>query len=184
MRLLAIPFACLAMAAVVPFERSTPVNPFTDAARAVFPVHRQNIVAAFAALPEQKYGFRPTPELMSFAELAAHIASANNDYCGILAAARPQPVTLPKATPASKADSIEALEASFEFCAPLVAAAADETLAETVTLPAGKTATRASVLLDLVSGLDHHYGQAAAYLRLNCVLPPTANVAAKESSRN
>jgi len=38
----------------------------------------------------------------------------------------------------------------------------------------GLPPTRAMVLLQLLSGMDHHYGQAAAYLRLNGVVPPTA----------
>jgi hypothetical protein len=44
-------------------------------------------------------------------------------------------------------------------------------------IPANPTppVTKASVLLLFFSGMDHHYGQAAGYLRLNGVVPPTAD---------
>src|SRR5262249_44708179 len=52
-------------------------NPVVDAARSVFPEHRKNIVASFTSMPAEKYSFKPTPQNMSFGELAIHIASAN-----------------------------------------------------------------------------------------------------------
>jgi hypothetical protein len=64
---------------------------------------------------------------------------------------------------------------TLDYCASLVEGAKDATLGDEVTLPTGKITTRAQVLLDLLSGMDHHYAQAAGYLRLNGVLPPTAS---------
>jgi uncharacterized damage-inducible protein DinB len=177
MRLFIIPFFCAAAlaGAISPaFEPETGQDPATDAARAAFPVHQRNIVASFAAMPPEKYGFRPTPELMTFGELAVHIASANVYYCRILTPSRPRPGALPKPD-AAKEDLVKALQTSFDYCGVAVTDARDAALAEAVTLPSGKSTTRATVLLDLLSGMDHHYGQAAGYLRLNGVLPPTAS---------
>jgi uncharacterized damage-inducible protein DinB len=177
MKTIAATLVCAAVLAGSIFpelDRSSGQNPFTDAARAVFPTHQHDIVESFASMPQEKYGFKPTPALMSFAELATHIASANLYYCRMLAPSRPRPDALPKAATATREDLVKALQASFDFCAPVVQEATDASLGETVTVPSGKTTTRAAVLLDLVSGMDHHYGQAAAYLRLNGLLPPTA----------
>jgi uncharacterized damage-inducible protein DinB len=151
-------------------------DPVTDAARSVFPIHRKNITASFSAMPEDKFGFRPTAELMTFAELAIHIGSAHVYYCRRLGGPDPADIVRPKAG-ASKADLTMFLQSTLDYCAPLVESARDATLGDAVTLPSGKITTRAQVLLDLISGMDHHYAQAAGYLRLNGVLPPTASPA-------
>lgn len=147
-------------------------NPATDAARAMWPDHRRNLSETFRIMPEEKYGFRPTPTQMTFAELAMHITGANMYYCRVLAPDRPVP-NLNRA-PRTKSELVAVLEGSLEFCAPVVAEIRDATLADELKVPSG-TVTRARILLELVSGMDHHYGQAAAYLRLNGLVPPTAS---------
>lgn len=149
-----------------------PVNPMTDAARAAFPEHRKNLIGAFAAMPEDKYGFRPTPELMTFGELAVHIASADFFYCRRLGGPPPS-IAFPKPT-AAKAQLFQLLEDSLAYCAPVVAGLTDASLALPAQVQRGDAPTRAAVVLDLLSGMDHHYGQAASYLRLNGLVPPTA----------
>lgn len=160
-------------AAVLPAAaQAASSNPVTDAARALFPEHEKNIVAAFTSMPEAKYGFRPTPENMTFTELARHIAGANFFYCRVLSGVRPT-VNFPKPT-APKDDLVRVLRESFDFCRPVIADLKDAQLADSVQETKTTTASRARVLLELLSGMDHHYGQAASYLRLNSVVPPTA----------
>lgn len=149
-------------------------NPVVAAARAVFPEHRKNIVAAFESMPADKYTSKPMPELMSFGEFALHIASANVYYCRRLGATAPVPAWLKPTAP--KAELVKLLDATFDYCDPTLAQLTDASLgAKAAPLPNGKeTGTRAQALLDLIAGLDHHYGQAAAYLRMNGIVPPTA----------
>lgn len=159
---------------------ASPANPVVDAARAAFPEHRKNIVSAFRSMPEEKYAFKPTPQLMSFGEMATHIASANLYYCRRLGASAPVPSWLKPTAP--KAQLVTLLDASFEYCAPVLAQLTDASLAaQAVPAPnaKGDPGTRAKALLDLIAGMDHHYGQAASYLRLNGILPPTAADTAK-----
>lgn len=128
-------------------------NPMTDAMRAEYPTHEHNIVGAFERMPAEKYTFKPTPELMTFGELAIHIAGANIYYCRrVTGAAFEWPV--PRVTPTSSKEQLVGLvKSSFDFCRPLVTQATDASF----------------------SGMDHHYGQAAGYLRLNGLVPPTAH---------
>jgi uncharacterized damage-inducible protein DinB len=114
------------------------------------------------------------PELMSFGEFAIHIASANVYYCRRLGATAPVPAWAKPTAP--KAELLKLLDETFEYCAPVLARLTDVSLAEKAApMPNGaETGTRAKALLDLIAGLDHHYGQAAAYLRMNGIVPPTA----------
>jgi uncharacterized damage-inducible protein DinB len=158
--------------------QTTERDPVTDVVRTLFPEHRKNIVAAFNAMPEDKYAFRPTPDLMTFGELAVHIASANIYYCRRLGGAAPS-FERPKAT-ASKKELMQLLDHAFDYCAPIVSAARDASLADPSQVASGTAPTRALTLIELISGMDHHYGQAAGYLRLNGVLPPTATAGKQE----
>src|SRR5262249_32730552 len=148
-------------------------NPVTDVARAKLPEHERDIMGAFKALPEEKYDFRPTPELMRFRDLALHITSANFFYCRALSGVPPG-VAFPKPT-APKAELVAILQKSFDYCRPVIDSSKDAALGETIPLgPEKKPWTRALILIELLSGMDHHYGQAAGYLRLNGIVPPTA----------
>jgi uncharacterized damage-inducible protein DinB len=166
--------ACLVLALSAQFVATQPApNPVTDAARAVYPVLRDNILASFATMPEAKYGFKPTPELMTFGELAIHIVSANAYYCRRLGEVNVAEMSRPTPT-ASKDDLVNYLRHSFDVCTPVIDAAKDADLAQTVAVSKDRTSTRARILLNLISGMDHHYAQAASYLRHTGLVPPTA----------
>jgi hypothetical protein len=50
----------------------------------------------------------------------------------------------------------------------------DSQLGDQVTLFGGRPASKAAALFALAGGWADHYGAAAIYLRLNGILPPTA----------
>src|SRR5262249_41258763 len=60
----------------------TPVtNPVSSAVKAQLPRFSKNMVAAAEAMPADKFNFKPTPEMNSFAHLVMHIAQSNNGLC-------------------------------------------------------------------------------------------------------
>ena len=61
----------------------------------------------------------------------------------------------------------------------MLAKADDSTLGHAVAFPGGRTATRAAALIYLVTGWADHYAGEAMYLRLNGLLPPSAQKAPK-----
>ena len=58
-------------------------NPVSGAVKAQLPRFSKNMVAAAEAMPAEKYNFKPTPEMNSFAHLVMHIAQSNNGLCSI-----------------------------------------------------------------------------------------------------
>ena len=68
-----------------------------------------------------------------------------------------------------------AIKQSFEYCSDGLTKAADTQLAEQASIfgkPAGMS--RGNVLVTLAVDWADHYSTAAAYLRLNGILPPSA----------
>jgi len=72
-------------------------------------------------------------------------------------------------------DKLEAAaKASFEFCAEAIGKMDDSKLGDSVELFGGRQFPRAMAALGLASGWADHYAAAAMYLRLNGIMPPSA----------
>jgi hypothetical protein len=154
-------------------QSSSPVkNPVTTVLRTILPSRQKNIVAAVDAMPADKYNYKPTPDQMSFAHLVVHIAESNNAMCAKIADV-PEPKVEELKETDSKDKLVAAVRASFDFCNGALANVNDSKLGDVVDL--GRTqGPRAMAVFYLAGGWSDHYGAAAIYLRLNGLLPPTA----------
>jgi hypothetical protein len=133
----------------------------------------KNLVAAAEEMPADKYAFKPTPLQESFAHLILHSTQANYFFC-----ARAGDVPAPKTEELKDTDSkdklVAGLKASFDFCNTALAKADDSKLGDTVEGFGGKQQPRAWAWLSAATNWVDHYAGAAMYLRLNGLLPPTA----------
>jgi len=148
-------------------------NPVIGVVREILPRQQKNLVAAAEEMPADKYAYKPTPAQMSFGMLVIHIAESNNFLCG-KAADLPEPKTSDLKETDGKDKLVAALKASFEFCTSSLAKVEDAKLGDTVTLHGGREGPRAFALFALTNDWADHYSAAAMYLRLNGMLPPTA----------
>ncbi len=148
-------------------------DPVTAALRAFLPRSRNNILGAITAMPADKFNYKPTPDQMTFAHLVVHIIGSNNSGCAKVA-----DVAAPKVEEVKETDSkdklLAAATASFDFCGEALGKMDDSKLGDTVELFGGRQGPRAAVALGLASGWADHYGAAAMYLRLNNIVPPSA----------
>ncbi len=148
-------------------------NPVSSALRDILPGRQKNTVAAVEAMPADKFNYRPTPDQMAFGHLVAHMIETNNGLCSKATA-----VPAPKVEEAKESDAKEklvaALKASFDFCSDALGKMDDSKLSETTEGFGGKQVSRAWASVVLASSWADHYAEAAMYLRLNGVLPPTA----------
>jgi DinB superfamily len=148
-------------------------DPVATSLRTLLQRSQTNIVAAIEAMPADKFTYKPTPDQIPFAHLVVHIASSNNSLCSKAA-----DVPAPKVDELKESDAKEqlvaAVKASFSFCGDALAKMDDSKLGDSVELFGGKQFPRAMAALGLASGWSDHYGAAAMYLRLNGILPPTA----------
>jgi hypothetical protein len=159
-------------------QSSGPVkNPVTTVLKTILPSRQKNTLAAVDAMPADKYSYKPTPDQMSFAHLVMHIAQSNNALCAKVADV-PEPKVEELKETDSKDKLVAAVRASFDFCNTALANVDDSKLGDVVDL--GRTqGPRAMAVFFLAGGWADHYGAAAMYLRLNGILPPTAQPAKK-----
>jgi len=172
-RVLALMFVGLCAASMAAQEK--PGNPVSDSVRSSLAGRAKNMTAAAEAMPADKYGFKPTPEQMSFAHLIVHTVEANNLLCSKLANQAQPPANISDKDQKDKL--VSELKNSFSYCETALKGLQDSQLGEEVTLFGGRKGPKAQAILALVAGWADHYGAAAIYLRLNGVLPPTAQQA-------
>jgi hypothetical protein len=148
-------------------------NPVSSALRDILPGRQKNTIAAVEAMPADKFNYKPTPDQTTFGHLVAHMIGTNYTLCSGAAA-----VPAPKMEEAKESDPKDklaaALKASFDFCADTLGKMDDSKLSETAEIFPGHQASRAWASMVLASSWADHYAEAAMYLRLNGVLPPTA----------
>src|SRR5579862_2925612 len=169
---------CVVLVSVAVLGQQTK-SPVSETLRQILGGREKNTVAAFEAMPADKYGYKPTADQMTFGHLAAHIVESNYFFCSNVG-----DVPAPKAEDLKGTEDkdklVSAMKASFEFCHTALAKADDSKLKDDITWFDKKPRPRAAAFLALASSWADHYALAAMYLRLNGVLPPTAKPAEKK----
>ncbi|MDE3170917.1 MAG: DinB family protein [Acidobacteriota bacterium] len=165
---LALSFACTAPAA-----QQSSASPVADALRSLVARNATNMVGAADEMPADKFSYHPTPQQWTFAHLMVHATGANYGMCSAIAGL-PMPKTDPLADSDPKDKIVSALKASFQFCEDSLKNVTDANLAEEIPFFGGRKVTRGAMMIIMADDYGDHYSQASGYLRLNGILPPSA----------
>ena len=154
----------------------TPVaNPVSGFVKAGVARYGKNMVAAAESMPAEKYSFKPSPEMNSFGHLVMHIAQSNNLFCSKISGQTEPDVKMSETDPKDKL--VAAIKDSFAFCTTALASVDDSKLGEQFLLFGNRPISRGGALVALGGSWTDHYATQAIYLRLNGILPPTAQPA-------
>lgn len=126
------------------------------------------------AMPEDRYAFRPTPEIRSFAEQMLHLANDNYNFASAIAGIDDpyKDNALEKsADTMSKAEVLKAVMDSYDFMINAISNLNDAQLAETTNI-FGMSMLREEGISKAFEHQTHHRGQTTIYLRLKGVTPP------------
>jgi hypothetical protein len=125
------------------------------------------LTRAAAAMPEQNYSFKPTPDIRTFAALLAHIADHQTRFCSASMGAPKQGDAASKTT---KADLVAALAASYAVCDAAWGSITDANATE----KAGQRTRLGWLLVDVIHS-NEEYGYLAIYFRLKGIVPPSSD---------
>ena len=133
---------------------------------------RSFVLRTAEKVPEELYGFKPTPDVRSFAALLGHIADGNNLLCG-LAASGKSVVDRSNEKKTTRADIVAGLKASYAACDKVFAETTDANASTPVDF-FGTKDTRLGVLAFNNSHMWEHYGNLVTYMRLKNIVPPSS----------
>jgi uncharacterized damage-inducible protein DinB len=148
-------------------------SPVADAFRQNAKQVSKNLIEAAETMPADKYSFRPTPQQMSFAMVVDHLSNGNDYLCGKIGGSA-APTRSKVDTTASKEALVARLKETFQFCDQALTSVDDSKLGEQIPFFGGRPMPRANIMTLTTGDWADHYSQAAIYLRLNGLLPPTA----------
>jgi uncharacterized damage-inducible protein DinB len=154
-------------------QDASPVpNPVSSTVRTQLTRFGKNMVAAAELMPAEKFSFKPTAEMNSFGHLVLHSAQSNNLLCARISGTEAPESKVTETD--GKEKLVAALRASFDFCETALAHVDDSRLWMPTTIFGNRASSRGAALVILSDGWNDHYGAQAIYLRLNGILPPTA----------
>jgi hypothetical protein len=164
----ALLFTCATLA----FAQSPTKDPVASSLRLLLQRSQGNTTGAIEAMPADKFSYKPTPDQMTFAHLVVHIIGFNNTICS-KAADVPAPKVEESKETDSKDQLVSAVKASYAFCSDALSKMDDSKLGDNIEF-FGHQSPRALAALIAASGWADHYAAAAMYLRLNNIVPPSA----------
>lgn len=171
--LTALPVSLLAQQASPAAPVTAPANPITMSEKGLYGFMSGAVVRAAEKMPEENYGFKPTPEVRSFGQLIGHEADANFMFCA-LAAGEENPSKGIEKSKTSKADLVAALKDAVAYCNKAFDGMTDAKGAEMIKIFGTMNIARLTVFSLNTAHTDEHYGNIVTYMRLKGIVPPTS----------
>jgi uncharacterized damage-inducible protein DinB len=125
------------------------------------------------AMPADGYGFKPTPEIRSFAQQMLHLADANYFFAS-KGSDKPSPLgqtSAEKTVPQTKEAVTKTVMESYDFAISALQGITPEQAQQTQKF-ANQDFTRLGIFGKAFEHQTHHRGQTTVYLRLKGVTPP------------
>jgi len=169
-------------AQVNPYKDGTPgVTGYRSEVMAEVMVQEDKFTRLAEAIPADKFNWRPSSDVRSFAEVFLHVSAANYNLYKLVGTPPPAGFDakgFDKST-TDKAKVIAALKDSFAHARKAIAAMSDADLEKSMDWFGGKNTER-GVLLFVVRHAAEHLGQSIAYARFAGITPPWTEDAQKK----
>jgi uncharacterized damage-inducible protein DinB len=123
------------------------------------------------AMPEERYNFKPTPEVRTFGDQLVHVAGIVQRFVDAAKGVKTE-ASHPHTTMA-KAEVVALLKQTFQAGQEMIVSLTDAQLSEPVKFPIGdRMVTRHGFWMGPLYQVANHHGQLVVYLRLSGIVPP------------
>jgi uncharacterized damage-inducible protein DinB len=130
-----------------------------------------DIIDVAEAMPEERYDFKPTPEVSTFRDQLVHVAGVVQRFIDTAKGAKSEAGQPHETMP--KAEVVSLLKQTFQNGREIFASLTDAQMLESVKFPFGdRMVTRYGFWMGTIYPVADHYGQLVVYLRLNDIVPP------------
>ncbi len=161
-------------AQVNPYKEGTPgVAGYRSEVLSEVIVQEDKFARLAEAIPAEKYTWRPSPDVRSFAEVFLHVAAANFNLYKLVGTPPPTGFDVKgfEKSTTDKGKVIATLKDSFAHARKAITAMSDADLEKSLDWFGGKNTER-GILLFIVRHAAEHLGQSIAYARFVGITPP------------
>jgi uncharacterized damage-inducible protein DinB len=162
----------LVLFAAVASAQNTPANPLTLVSKNIYGIAKKNILGSVDKVPEEMWSFQPTKEVRTFAELFAHIADGQYEFCGVAAEGKGVMKGVEKSAK-TKAEIVPALKDAFAYCDAAYDKLTDASAADMVSF-FGMKITKLGAMDFNIAHTMEHYGNLVTYMRIKSIVPPSS----------
>ena len=163
-----VALSILGTAAAAAAQASVPPTSFLTPAKATWESTRNLVIGIVEVMPEDKYDFKPTPNVRTFRDNVIHVVAENYLFFGRVAGENPGN---PAQNLKSRDELIKALRESYDYGAKVWAGLTEEKALEMIEVR-GQKVQRWSAILGAIQDNMNHYGNLVVYVRLNGIVPP------------
>ena len=153
-------------------QSAPPKNPLVATSQAFFASAKNNILRSADKVPDDLWSYQPAPTVRTFAQLFAHVADGQYEFCGMASEGKVVDKGIEKSA-TTKAAIVAALKDAFAYCEAAYAKMTDTTAAEMVPF-FNRQVTRIGAMDYNVVHTTEHYGNLVTYMRLKNIVPPTS----------
>jgi uncharacterized damage-inducible protein DinB len=161
-------------AQINPYKDGTPgVTGYRSEVLAEVMIQEDKFTRLAEAIPADKFNWRPSPDVRSFAEVFLHVSAANFNLYKLVGTPPPSGLDLKglEKSTTDKAKVVATLKDSFAHAKTAIKAMPDADLDKSLDLFGGKNTQRV-ILLFIVRHAAEHLGQSIAYARFAGITPP------------
>jgi uncharacterized damage-inducible protein DinB len=125
--------------------------------------------------PADKYDYKPTPEVRSFAEILLHVAAVDKFVVDAANGQKPGTENLPRSQYNTKEKVVEAITQAVHDGAAMIRHEGNQGMLRTVKSPfGGHPISLIAFTYEIVEHSGEHYGNLVTYYRLNHLVPPAS----------
>ena len=161
-------FALVAASPALAQTPSFPPTSFLTPTKATWESTRNLVVGIVEVMPEDKYDFKPTPNVRTFRDNVIHLVAENYLFFGRVAG---ENLGNPAQNLKGRDELVKALRESYEYGARVWAGLTEEKALEMIEVR-GQKVQRWSAILGVIQDNMNHYGNLVIYARLNGLVPP------------
>ena len=161
-------------AQVNPYKDGTPgVTGYRSEVLAEVMIQEDKFTRLAEAIPAEKFSWRPSPDVRSFAEVFLHVSAANYNLYKLVGTPPPAGFDVKgfEKSTTDKAKVIATMKDSFAHARKAITALPDANLDKSLDWFGGKN-TQRGILLFIVRHAAEHLGQSIAYARFIGITPP------------
>jgi uncharacterized damage-inducible protein DinB len=180
--LLVVTAAARLVAQANPYKDGTPgVTGYRSEVLAEVMIQEDKFTRLAEAIPAEKYTWRSSPDVRSFAEVFLHVSAANYNLYKLVGTPPPAGFDVKgfEKSTTDKAKVIATLKDSFAHARKAITAMPDADLDKSLDWFGGKN-TQRGILLFIVRHAAEHLGQSIAYARFVNITPPWSEEAQKK----
>ena len=130
-----------------------------------------DIIDVAEAMPEERYDFKPTPDMRTFGDQLVHVAGIVQRFIDTAKGTKSESDHPHKTM--TKAEIVGLVKQTIQAGQETIGSLTDAQMVEQVKFPFGdRMVTRYGYWMGPLYQLANHYGQLVVYLRLNGIVPP------------